>query len=303
MLGLIAWLLAALLFLEPRSNAWPGAAALYAGGPLTTAGPGALQNLRDSGFTTVIAWTLHVAADGSLSFNDQPLVTGGSFVGDPAWPERLAELKRGGTIHRLLFSVGSAGVSDFHHLRDLLRAEDAGNKLALNFKALKEAIPAADGLDLDDEDLLDRATTVAFSAMLGRLGYQITFGPYADRDFWIDCLADLEAQSPGLVTGFNLQCYAGGGGNRPRDWADAVARRMGPGFMTAGFVQPGLWCRHGETCAEGDSPASARAWFKARYEEGVPGGFIWLYDDLLRCGNDAELLKAYAQAVRATPLD
>lgn len=280
------------------ARADPGiTAAIYGGGPLY-ADPAALAELRDSGFTTVVAWTLHVDPAGELTFNDQRLVAGGRYLGDPLWPGRLAALKRG-SVRQLLFSVGSAGVGDFRHIRDLLQGQGLGNRnLRQNFQALRAAIPAIDGFDLDDEDLQDPATTRAFATLLGELGCTITFCPYDNPDFWVGCLRELEASAPGLVTAWHLQCYAGGAWNQPQAWIDRIRAELGPGYDARGLVRPGLWCRHGGDCRDGDAPDQLAARFGGWKPLGIRGGFIWLYDDLRNCasrgGGDAA---AYAQAI------
>lgn len=305
--GLARSIAFAFILLASAAQAWSGAqqpptAAIYGGGPLYRDG-GALDQLRESGFTTVIAWTLHVGAEGDLAFNDQPLVAGGRYVGDPAWPGRLAELKRGGSVNRLLFSVGSAGVADFQHIQALIRDGGAGpgSRLRNGFQALKAAIPAIDGFDLDDEDLRDPATTVAFAALLGQLGCRVTFCPYNDMDFWVACLGDLEAAAPGLVAALHLQCYEGGIGNDPQAWMAAISARLGKGFDAAGILQPGLWCRHGADCRDGDDPQAVAARFTGWKTQGVRGGFLWLFDDLMACqgaGPEAQDAGAYARAIR-----
>jgi hypothetical protein len=279
-------------------------AAIYGGGPLY-ADPAALSELRDSGFTTVVAWTLHVGETGDLVFNDQALVADGRYRGDPLWPGRLAALKRGGSVRQLLFSVGSAGVEDFRRIQGLLQSQGSGpgSRLRRSFQALRAAIPAIDGFDLDDEDLQDPATTRSFAAMLGELGCTVTFCPYANLDFWVGCLRDLEAVSPGLVSAFHLQCYAGGAWNQPQDWIDRIDASLGGGGAR-GLVQPGLWGRHGGDCRDGDGPEAVAARFGAWKTPGIRGGFIWLYDELRNCGRpgspDGTEARAYAQAIVAS---
>jgi hypothetical protein len=260
--------------------------AIYGGGPFYSGGAEVIDDLKASGFTTVVCWALHVKADGDLVFNDPTVVSGGAYVGDPDWPARLAALKQGATsVNRLLFSIGGWEVGDFPNIQSLIESQGTGPDSILyrNFAALRQAIPSIDGIDLDDETLYDQATTVDFSRMLHALGYEVTFCPYRNQDFWISCLAALEAETPGLVTAFNLQCYAGGGTNTPQPWIDAIAARMGPRFPAGPFVVPGLWCRHGSDCGEGDCPADVAASFNSWGGSGIQGGFIWLYDDLEKC--------------------
>ena len=117
---------------------------LYAGGPLLEGGEPVLQDLRTSGFSTIVAWTVHVDASGDLQFNTRPLVAGGRYVGDPAWPGRLMDLKRGGQVQHVQFAVGSAGALDFHHIQALLAAGSGpGSSLQTNFRVLRERCSGA----------------------------------------------------------------------------------------------------------------------------------------------------------------
>lgn len=80
---------------------------IYCGGPLYAGGVEQINDLRASGFSTITAWSVHVTTVGDLVFNDTPLVSSGRYVGDPAWPELLGQLKQSPTsVTRLLFSVG-----------------------------------------------------------------------------------------------------------------------------------------------------------------------------------------------------
>jgi len=287
-------------------------AGIYGGGPLYAGGDAVIEELRASGMTTVVAWSVHVNPNGDLVFNDPTIVSGGRYVGDPGWPARLAGLKApSSSVTRLLFSVGSGGASDFHNIQALIRAGEAkpGGILFRNFAALRSAIPTIDGIDFDDEDLLDADTTVAFAQMLHGLGFEVTFCPYEEPDYWTGCLRRLNGPTPGLVTGFNLQCYSGGGDNQPSDWVKAVQAAMGPGFDAAGFVRPGLWCIHtpdgGPTCSDGQCPDSIEATFQGWRELGLTGGWIWLLDDVLKCEGSGTCsvepmgVEAYAQAIVA----
>jgi hypothetical protein len=261
---------------------------IYGGGPFYTGGQAVIDDLKGSGFTTVVAWALHVSSTGDLIFNDPTIVSNGQYVGDPAWPGLLAQLKQGQTsVNRLLFSIGGWGVQDFPNIQSLIQSQGTGPTSILykNFAALKAAIPTIDGIDLDDETLYDETTTVQFCQMLAELGYSVTFCPYTNTSFWVDCLSQLNASNPGLVTGFNLQCYAGGASNTPGPWIDAIAEQMGPDFPASTFVFPGLWCRNGNDCASGECPDGISERFTAWKSSGIDGGFIWLYDDILHCEN------------------
>src|SRR5690348_15376509 len=75
-----------------------GRSAIYGGGPFYSGGQAVMDTLRSSGFTTVVLWAIHVRADtGDLWLNDIRIISGGQYVGDPAWPARLATLKQAPT--------------------------------------------------------------------------------------------------------------------------------------------------------------------------------------------------------------
>lgn len=271
--------------------------AIYGGGPFYYGGDPVIDDLRQSGFTTVIMG-IHLGQSGDIQI-DIPLVQNGQYVGDPAWPSRLAGLKaEGSSVDRLLFCMGGWGVGDFPNIQELIRTQGVGPDSILyqNFKALKEAIPSLDGIDMDDETLYDQATTVAFSTMLGGLGYRVTFCPYGNQGFWTGCMKELEGSAPGVFAGMNLQCYAGGAGNTPGDWIAAISAAMGPDFPAASFVNPGLWCNNGTDCSDGDSPAQVQSAFASWRPTGITGGFIWLYDDIQKCGGPGGTA-AYASAI------
>lgn len=294
--------------------------AIYGGGPFYTNGSTDLgtviEDLKASGFTTVIEWGLQLsdATDGphlgDLQLNEV-IISQGEYVADPAWPGLLASLKEGATsVNRLLFSLlGYPGFSTFATIQRLIQTQGTGPDSILykNFAGLKAAIPAIDGIDIDDETLYDQETTVKLSRMLHEIGYEVTFCPYDQQNFWIECLYELNSQTPGLVTGFNLQCYAGGQWNidQVQNWIDAIAARMGPSFPAATFVNPGLWCRSKESnCVIGSCPPDVTAQFAAWQPTGIQGGFIWLYDDLQycaqsgACGASAPMgSQAYASAI------
>lgn len=274
---------------------------IYVRGDLYSGGEAVIDDLKGSGFTTVIAGAVHVHKNGDLIYNDPTFVRGGKYVGPSAWPGQLADLKQSGSfVNRLLFSIGAP----FSDIQTLIKSQGTGPDSILykNFAALKSAIPTIDGIDLDDESLYDQSTTVQFSRMLNTLGYQVTFCPYMEMGFWVDCLHELNTNSPDTVTGFNLQCYAGGGGNTPQPWIDAIQAKMGSGFDAKGFVFPGLWCRNGTGCNDGDCPVDIQSQIANWKPQGIQGGFIWLYEDIQQCEASGVCSgsmdsKAYAQAI------
>lgn len=124
---------------------------------------------------------------------------------------------------------------------------------------------------------------MAFAGLLNRLRFTITFCPFDHNEYWLECLKRLNRNTPGLVSSFNLQCYAGGGENEPGDWIEDVQAAMGPGFDAKRFVRPGLWCRNGESCEAGHCPKEIFETFRDWKGTGIDGGWIWMLDDVEHC--------------------
>ncbi len=267
-----------------------------------------VADLRGSGFTTVILWSIHVWCDqtdeqnpnnGDLYYNGELIVHNGEYVGDPAWPDLVGQLKTGdGTsVNRVEVSVGSGGVSDWNNIAYLINAQGTGSTSVLyrNFQALLAAT-GADAVDSDNEDYYDVDSGVAFMRMTQDLGYpNSTFVPFDNQDYW----AALKASLGSFVDRTYVQCYAGGDIN-----ASAEALIEWSNQLDGMSVDPGLWCRHteetGDTCASGDSPTDVHDTLSGWISESAPlsGGFIWLYDDIAKCAQQTGCTAAnYAQAI------
>ena len=48
--------------------------AIFGGGPFYSGGNEVIDDLRNSGFNTVILWTIHIDEDGSMNLNDQSII-------------------------------------------------------------------------------------------------------------------------------------------------------------------------------------------------------------------------------------
>lgn len=254
--------------------------AAYCQGFFGADGQAYVERVKRSGFNTVVLALGHVhyrdskpdTYYGDVYYNNTEIVANGSYVGPAGWAGLIEQLKQGpDAVERVLFSIGGWGVGDFANIERLIAEFGTGPQSPLyrNFLALKQLFPAIDAIDLDNEEGLDQASMVAFCRMLGAIGFQVTFCPYNDQAGWIDCLAELESSDPGLVVGFNLQCYAGGGGNDPADWIRALRARLGTGFP-ASFVIPGV--------DTGGGPAQVRAQFAGWAGDGIGGGFLWTFE-------------------------
>ncbi|WNG44824.1 PKD domain-containing protein [Archangium minus] len=296
--------------LRPALQAWPALAALaltaiapaahadsavYGGGPFYSGGTAVMDDLRNSGFTTVILWSFHIEDNGDLVYNDIPVVKNGAYIGDPAWPTRLATLKTAPTsVNRIEVSIGAWSVPDFERMARLVNGTAAGcgstlvcgtgsnSILYRNFQALKAAT-GADAVNFDDESAYDLAPTTQFGQMLIGQGYKITFAPYTNQTFW----RNLKNNLGSAVDTIYLQVYDGGAGNNPASWNTAMG-------MT---VDPGLWSRHGTGCGSGDSPATVQSKMSNwKATAGIGGGFMWLYDDIQKCWSQGTTAQ-YAAAI------
>lgn len=259
--------------------------AVFGGGPFYSGGQAVMDDLRASGFNTVILWSIHVDTAGNLILNDKLVASGGSYVGDPNWPIQLATLKQAPTaVKRIEVSVGSGGTSDFANIRDLITAQGTGPTSILyrNFQALKAAT-GADAADFDDESTYDLNSSTQFGNMLANLGYKITFAPYTNQAYWRSLKDALGAS----VDTIYLQVYDGGALNDVGSWSGAMG-------MT---VDPGLWSLHGTACVQGDSPATVQTKMSTwKTANSITGGFMWLYDDMQACGAYGSA-KQYATAI------
>jgi PKD repeat protein len=257
--------------------------AIFGGGPFYSGGQTVINDLRNSGFTTVFLWSIHIEDNGDLVYNDIPIVKNGAYVGaDADWPARLATLKTAPTsVKRVEVSIGAWGVPDFERMSKLANGTAAGcgttvvcgtgsgSILYRNFQALKTAT-GADAVNFDDESHYNVADTTTFGQMLVGLGYKITFAPYTNQSFWKGVKDNLGAS----VDRIYLQVYDGGAGNNPATWNTAMG-------MT---VMPGLWTKHGSGCSAGDSPTQVNTRMAGwKTSAGISGGFLWLYDDIQAC--------------------
>lgn len=280
------------VFLLAACLAAPAASAdsaIYGGGPLYTGGQAVMDDLRASGFTTVIFFGLHPHENGDLHYNNDLIISNGAYVGDPAWLTRVASLKQAPTsVNRIEFSIGGWGVGDFANIQNLIAAQGTGPDSVLyrNFQKLKE-ITGADAIDFDDESTYDLNSSTQFGNMLWGLGFSITLAPYTNQTYWVN----LKNNLAGKVDGIHLQVYDGGASNNPATWSSAMG-------MT---VDPGLWLKHGTGCTAGDSPSTVQSkmtnW---KSSVGIVGGFIWLYDDIQACwsqGTTAQYAAAINNAV------
>src|SRR5687768_7248253 len=198
---------------------------IYAGGPVYKNRSYSISELKGSGYTCVVVWTIHIDASGNLNFNAEfPLVQNGSYIGASSYPNfagDIASLKSAPTtINRLEFCLSAWGSSTFANIRNLINAQGTGTGSILyqNFQVLRNTFPAVDAIGFDDESTYDVNTATAFAVMLGGLGFKVSLVPYTAASFWTSVATNTNSQRAGTVDRVDLQCYAGGAGNNPCNW-------------------------------------------------------------------------------------
>lgn len=239
-----------------------------------------ITQLTTGGFTTVLLWSIHVHANGDFFYNDTLMVSDGVLQLGSDFAGNVNALVAGG-VKEILLSVGAWGTtSDFVNLQATW--DTAGAK---NLKALCAAFPVT-AVDFDYESQTgyqpsEVSLIVDLTLKVSSLGVGVTYCPYMDSPFWMQCLQESYQQNGNVqpVLWLNLQCYAGGANNRPADWVTAV-RNADAGIADAGaFVVPGYWVAGGQgsTC-----PAQLQTTFERLKASGITGGFLWNSSDLFQ---------------------
>lgn len=261
---------------------------LYSLGPATIGGE--ISFMRQSGFTTIVIGMFHIGNPevakntqlGDIIFNgDRPLVIrDGKYVANaPDWPGQIAQLKQGTTsVTKVYACFGGGGtVQDFSTIKSIYENNGKsfkGTMLQKNLEVFRRVFPAFDGIDMDCEDIYDLPSFVAFCDLMIGLGFDITFCPYQDPQFWNAALAKVSTAHRGAVKWWNLQCYDGGAGNNPQDWWPANAQ--------PGYIIPGDWVRFwdpGQQAWAGDCPQDMENLFATFAKQtAVGGGFVYELD-------------------------
>lgn len=237
-----------------------------------------IDELRKSGFNTVIVWTIHILEDGSLNLNYvNDLISEGKYVGGQELVERIARLKQQPTgITRLEFGLGSWEGQQFEVIKKFYE-QDGGfppsSPIYKNFKLLKETFPFVDAINNDDEVTYDLPSAVAFTKMLASFGFKNAIAPYKNnQSFWKPLVEQVNRAYHGNMDRNYLQCYAGGASNSVCDsnWDFGIP------------IIGGLWGstnkNNPEALSREDILRQMKSWKQGC---GVDSGFLWLYDDFV----------------------
>ena len=263
--------------------------AVFGGGDFYSGGDAVILDLKNSGFTTVILWTIHIQADGSMVFNDKAVIDqNGNYVGDPDWGDRLAKLLEAPTtVDRIELGIGAWGSKSWENIKKLIDEEGTGPETKL-YKAIKKLteITGASAINYDDEYTYDVESTVKFSLMLNDMGLKVGLCPYTQTNYWKSVFEQVEEEKSGTIDRVYLQCYDGGAGNHPANWNQLFSHVK---------VSMGLWCKNNANCNNGDSPETIQSKI-SNIKNDLAGGFIWLYEDIQKCSKHGKT-QSYATAI------
>ena len=240
---------------------------IYVGGHFRRERNHTITDLKASGFTYVILFGITVEPNGDLTTDGQTICSNGNYVFGATNPNYVADvtsLKIGATsINRVESCVGGWGNHSYSNIRNLVNSQGAGpgSILYRNFRALKNAIPAIDAINNDDEEAYDVNSATAFHVMLADVGFKSTLAPYMNRGYWQNLATNVNNQRGGAVDKIYLQWYEGGAGNNPCDWnINNIEMHTGDlNYENSGTVN--------------NKMTSARDNCRSK------GGFLWVYND------------------------
>ncbi len=266
----------------PEKDADKWVSAIFGGGPFVHGGENVAKRVKESGFNTMIIWSVHVHEDGTLYLNDVLVCKDGKCVVSDSIKETWANLKEEGSgIKRVEISIGGWDCADFEGIKKRIEADGVGEDTILykNFKALIDATKA-DAVNYDDESCYDVISATKFGQMCDAMGVKIALCPYTQINFW----KTLKSNLGDIVDRVYVQCYAGGAGNNPDTWAHQLNTK----------VIPGYWCMAGGGTDSADTVSKKLS----SCIDNITGGFMWLYDDMqnLRSPNSTS---DYASAINS----
>ena len=245
---------------------------VYVGGHIRRERPGTITTLRNSGFTYVILFNVHVDPDGTLKTDGETICKDGVYVfqeKQPYYQQDVKNLKTAPTsISRIDICIGGWGNDAYTNIKNLVNSQGTGPNSILyrNFKALKEAVPEIDAVNNDIEQDYDVESGAKFHIMMYDLGYKTTLAPYTYMNYWTSLCSKIRASRPKAVDRVMIQCYDGGAGN-----VNSVGSWN---FTGVSNRHAGLMYYSNDWNLEKNL-----AQFQKWHDDGVAtGGFVWVYN-------------------------
>lgn len=254
--------------------------AIYACGHIRRQRDVAIDNLRNSGYTTVILFNVTVEPDGTLTTDynwsmQAPAEAGGiickdgKYVFDEYQPYYKEDVKMivspPTSVERLEICIGGWTNGSYGNIKKLIEKEGTGTESILyrNFKALKEALPDVEAVNNDQEQDYDVNTAIEFHKMMFELGYKTTIAPYTRQAYWKQMVEELNSEKD-ICDRIYLQMYGGGSSNQPSKW-----QVFGDIPMYIGF-----------DCEVSSNMNTMNSTFnKWKDTPNVEGGFLWNYNN------------------------
>jgi hypothetical protein len=218
-----------------------------------------INGFRASGMTTMILFQMSVLTSGDFVYDGQTICSGGSYTGASDWGSLLSQCKVAPSgINRIEICLGGAGDTSWTNIKNLIAANGTNSSTVLyrNLSALKSAL-GINAIDSDDEQTYDSASAIKFGQMCAAVGLHLTLCPYQNSGYWH---AVQSALGSSICDRVYLQCYEGGAGNDPANWASSLG-------VPVSQILPGYWDNERNTTFL----TNMLAWNK----EGCTGGWLW----------------------------
>ncbi|MDR3711936.1 MAG: hypothetical protein P4L51_03905 [Puia sp.] len=254
------------------------------------------ENIKTSGFTTVVLSSFYIHANGDLYSGDSrsPIIHNGEYVGDKDWLKRVASLKQGvSSVRRIEILLEGRWINQPPNTFDFIKdwtdpsnsapgiATGTGRKSTLYelCKVLKKTI-GADAICVDDESVYDSPSIVLLGKMAHKLHLHMTLCPFKNAEYWKAILTGSHSTGSrrDIVDAVYLQCYDGGKNNVPGQWVKDLATDIPvyPIFLCRGSFGVCGAVHNGKTPDEIKTEMAA---FKKDYP-GLAGGAIWQMADI-----------------------
>lgn len=304
-------------------------------GSLSADGQKIQSQLQASTMTDLIYWAVHISETGDLNYNDVELVKQGQLCQSGQVIKTMIDRIASGnsSLTNVWFSliqlwggtytIGDNTYNDILVVKQLL---DPYNPASANFfanlKVLQSTMPHFAGFDFDFENpngpafqstYTDLATGASASvdnvdiiadltaAIWQQLGCPVTYCPYETPSSWISA-AEKAKTAAGIqpVVGFNVQCYAGGGGNATpqtlvSDWVQpVVAAASSLGLTNA---EDFIWPIYANETSSGAQPSFSPSGMKTNIVQAqVRGASVWQTGAVVQYGTSPTLAD-YATAI------
>jgi hypothetical protein len=250
------------------------------------------ENLRQSGFNTVILSSFYIRANGDVYSGDDnknPVIHDGRYVGSREWLKYVASLKQASSsVKRIEILLEGRWYNQppntYDYIQDwydstrtvpgIVTGIGPNSTLYNIIRVMKEVI-GVDAICIDDESVYNSESIARLGELAARLNLHMTLCPFKKTEYWKDIIC--RSQS-GLIDAIYLQCYDGGRFNVPGVWKNKL--------QTTLPVYPIFLCRGAfSTCNpvhNSKTPAEIRSEmirFRKDYPE-MAGGAIWQMADV-----------------------